>query len=158
MQKQPDRTSPVVREPFNRPPRILVSPPQGDIEIPDPPEREKIPPLTGVGQLVIGGVMVTTLLTVYIGINHAPVQQLALLLPLTMMSIMSPVGNIITGLKKRKVLRKKNRVNIKSYKKLLLQLREQLQQYADEQRRAALLANPTPESLGVRIKERTRLW
>jgi DNA segregation ATPase FtsK/SpoIIIE, S-DNA-T family len=158
MQKQPDRTSPVVREPFNRPPRILVSPPQGDIEIPDPPEREKIPPLTGVGQLVIGGVMVTTLLTVYIGINHAPVQQLALLLPLTMMSIMSPVGNIITGLKKRKVLRKKNRVNIKSYKKLLQQLREQLQQYADEQRRAALLANPTPESLGVRIKERTRLW
>jgi DNA segregation ATPase FtsK/SpoIIIE, S-DNA-T family len=158
MQKQTDRISPVVREPFNRPPRILILPPQGDIEIPEPPEKEDLPPISGVGQLIVALIMVTALLTVYIGINHASMQQTAILLPLTIISILSPIGNIIAGVQRRKAVRRKNRIHLKSYRRLLLQLRKQLQHYAEEQRRVAFIANPTPESLDTRIKERARLW
>src|SRR5450631_885133 len=158
MQKQTDRTSLVVREPFNRPPRILISPPQGDIEIPEPPEREILPPLTGVSQLVISLLMITSLLFVYTAISHASTQQIAMILPIAMISVLSPLGSIFSGLQKRKTIRHENRVNLKAYKKLLVQLREQMQQHADEQRRVALVSNPTPVALGTRIKERTRLW
>lgn len=158
MHKQTDRTSLIVREPFNRPPRILLSPPQGDIEIPEPPEREIIPPLTGASQLVIAFLMISSLLFVYIVISHAAVQQIAMILPIAMISILSPLGNIFSGLQKRKTVRHENRVNLKAYRKMLLQLREQMQQHADEQRRVALVSNPIPEALGARIKERTRLW
>jgi DNA segregation ATPase FtsK/SpoIIIE, S-DNA-T family len=158
MQKQSDRTSPVAREPFNRPPRILISPPQGDIEIPEPPEKEAIPPLTGMPQLVMAAMMITILLTVYIGINHAPAQQIAVLIPMVMMSVMSPLSNIMMGTKKRKEVLRANRISLKAYRKALVQLRTQLEQHAVEQRRVALLANPTPASLAARIKERARLW
>src|SRR5450631_2233723 len=126
MQKQTDRTSLVVREPFNRPPRILISPPQGDIEIPEPPEREILPPLTGVSQLVISLLMITSLLFVYTAISHASTQQIAMILPIAMISVLSPLGSIFSGLQKRKTIRHENRVNLKAYKKLLVQLREQM--------------------------------
>src|SRR6266487_535740 len=158
MQKQTSKNSYVTREPFNRPPRILLSPPQDTIEIPPPPTKEEIPPSTGWWQITIALIMITSLLTVYLVVNHAPFQQVAMLIPLAIMSVLSPVGSIVAGAKKKKTIQQKNRANKKTYKNILVQIREQLQKYADEQRQIALLSNPAPETLEARIKERSRLW
>ncbi|HEV2655250.1 MAG TPA: hypothetical protein VGT82_09830, partial [Ktedonobacteraceae bacterium] len=159
MQKQiSNKNAYMTREPFNRPPRILFSPPQDTIEMPPPPAKEEIPPATGWWQITIALIMITALLTVYLVVNHAPFQQVAMLLPLAIMSVLSPVGTIVTGSKKKKLVQQKNRAAKRIYKTILAQIREQLQKYADEQRQIALLSNPAPEMLETRIKERSRLW
>jgi DNA segregation ATPase FtsK/SpoIIIE, S-DNA-T family len=158
MQKQSNKNTYMTREPFNRPPRILLSPPQDTIEMPPPPTKEEAPPATGWWQITIALIMITSLLTVYLVVNHAPFQQVAMLLPLALMSVLSPVGTIVTGAKKKKTVLQKNRANRKAYKIILAQIREQLQKYADEQRQIALLSNPAPEMLEGRIKERAHLW
>jgi hypothetical protein len=79
-------------------------------------------------------------------------------LPLAIMSVLSPVGTIVTGAKKKKIVQQKNRAAKRAFKTVLAQIREQLQKYADEQRQIALLSNPAPEMLEARIKERSRLW
>jgi Winged helix-turn helix len=158
MQKQSSKNPHITREPFNRPPRILISPPQDTIEIPPPPAKEDAPPSTGLWQLTIALIMITSLLTVYLVINHAPIQQVTMLIPLSIMSILSPVGTLVAGMKKKKTTQQKNRANKKAYKQLLAQIREQLQKYADEQRQIALLSAPAPEMLEARIKDRSRLW
>jgi DNA segregation ATPase FtsK/SpoIIIE, S-DNA-T family len=158
MQKQSSKNTYMAREPFNRSPRILLSPPQDIIEMPPIPTKEEAPPATGWWQITIALIMITSLLLVYLVVNHAAFQQVAMLLPLAIMSVLSPVGTIVAGAKKKKTVQQKNRATKRAFKTMLVQIREQLQKYADEQRQIALLSNPAPEMLEARIKERSRLW
>lgn len=151
-----NKTTP--REVFNRPPRIVVAPPQETVEIPKPPRRDPLPPQQGIITLIMPVAMVAIMAAIYIFVNHASEQQLTFLLPMIIFAIMGPVTNMALTRQRRQAVQKRNSENEKKYKKYMARLRKQLKDYVEQQRNAALLADPAPPTLEQQIQERTRLW
>lgn len=145
-------------EPFNRPPRILASPPQGTIDIPAPPKKQALPPRPDFLMLLMPVIMVGMMFALYILVLHAAMQQMVFLLPMALFSIMGPGVNLISSFRNTRAARNKNRELDRKYRRALAKLRNQLTQSAEEQRRIALLANPDPLSLEGYVRERAHLW
>jgi DNA segregation ATPase FtsK/SpoIIIE, S-DNA-T family len=146
------------RETFNRPPRIWPSFPQGKVTIPAPPTREALPPkqsnITMIMPLIMMGLMVGVF---YLAGQRSP-QQLIMLAPMLLFSLMSPLMNMATGNQKTKQIKRQWKQGDKKYCDLLKTLRAQLKEKADEQRKLALLKDPDNTDLEAFIRERTHLW
>ncbi len=160
MTTQPNRNTfqQNMQEPFNRPPRIMLTLPTESMIVPPPPHKEDVPDFPNMWMLLIPIVMVFTMCFVYFGVNHWSMLQAASLLPIGVVSIMSPLASIMSSLQKRGQVRRKNRVNARRYTKLLAEMSEALQHRADEQRSIATICDPPPSELEIRIREHTRLW
>jgi DNA segregation ATPase FtsK/SpoIIIE, S-DNA-T family len=151
-------SSQATQEPFNRPPRIMLTFPLKDMTAPAPPTKEDVPDFPNMWMLTIPIAMVLTMCFVYFDINHWTMVQAASLLPIALVSVMSPIATIMASLQKRGQVSKKNRTNTKRYTKFIAEMREQLDQQTDEQRRIATIIDPPPALLEARIRERSRLW
>ncbi|HLX41298.1 MAG TPA: FtsK/SpoIIIE domain-containing protein [Ktedonobacteraceae bacterium] len=145
-------------ESFNRPPRIVTAPPQGTVSVPEPPDKDALPPSQGWISLVMPMIMMAVILVMYIIINHGSMQEVTFLLPMALFSIMSPITAMLTTRQKIKQVRKRWNEGDKKYRKALSKLRKQLTAYTKKQREVALLTDPDPEELEVRIHERAHLW
>ncbi len=145
-------------ESYNRPPRIMTAPPEGTINVPAPPQKDALPPSQGWISLVMPVIMMSVILVMYMLINHGSMQQVTFLLPMALFSIMTPIAALLTTRQKIKQVRKRWREGDKKYRKVLSKLRKELTSYAEKQREVALLTDPDPPELEVRIQERSHLW
>ncbi|MEO8973505.1 MAG: type VII secretion protein EssC [Ktedonobacteraceae bacterium] len=145
-------------ESFNRPPRIMTAPPQGTVTVPEPPNKDSLPPSQGWISLVMPIIMMGVILIMYIILNHGSLQQVTFLLPMALFSIMMPISTLLTTKQKIKQVRKRWRTGDTKYREALSKLREQLTAQAEKQREVALLTDPDPAELEERILEREHLW
>jgi S-DNA-T family DNA segregation ATPase FtsK/SpoIIIE len=159
---QPSKAATWTRSPeaaaFNRPPRILVAPPQETVEIPRPPRRETIPPGPSWLSLFLPLLSVILMLAIYLVINHSSPQELVFLLPIAVFAVMTPISTMLSTYQRRRAITQQNRENERKYRAALQQLREKLSQQRQEQRRIALLTDPYPIELEQRIIKRAQLW
>src|SRR5579872_940573 len=145
-------------ESFNRPPRIVTAQPEGTVNVPEPPDKDTLPPSQGWISLVMPIIMMSVILVMYILINHGSMQQVTFLLPMALFSIMTPIAALLTTRQKIKQVRKRWREGDKKYRKVLAKLRKQLTAQAEKQREVALLTDPDPAELEERIQTRAHLW
>jgi S-DNA-T family DNA segregation ATPase FtsK/SpoIIIE len=146
------------RETFNRPPRIWPSFPQGKVTIPAPPTREALPPKTSNITMIMPLIMMGMMIGVFYLAGQRSPQQLIMLAPMLLFSLMSPLMNMATGSQKTKQIKRQWKQGDKKYRDLLKTLRAQLKEKADEQRTLALLKDPDNTDLEAFIRERTHLW
>jgi S-DNA-T family DNA segregation ATPase FtsK/SpoIIIE len=147
-----------VQEPFNRPPRITLTMQSESIVIPPPPKKEDIPDWPNMWMLLIPILTVLMMCVVYFGVNHWSMTQAASLLPIGVVSVISPVATIMNSLQKRGQVQQKNHINTKRYTKLITETKEILRQRADEQHLIAAICDPEPGHLEGRVREHNRLW
>jgi len=89
-----------IQEPFNRPPRITLTMQSETLVIPPPPAKEDVPDWPNMWMLLIPIMMVLMMCVVYFGVNHWSMTQAASLLPIGVVSVVSPIATIMTSLQK----------------------------------------------------------
>ncbi len=150
------------RQSFNRPPRIWLAPPREKVVVPAPPTREKLPTMPALFSIFMPVITICVLISVSMVINHGSTQELALLLPMAVLSIMYPLTNVLTARSRVRAVRRRNARADKEYQQILKSLREELSQQVDKQREVALITDPEPADLERRILERdseqSHLW
>src|SRR5712691_10210693 len=146
------------QESFNRPPRIWTPLPQGTFTLPAPPGEEMEPPRPGMLMLLLPVLAMATLIGVSIAFSHGSLQQLAFIMPMAIFALINPLTMMIDARQKRKAVQRRLVANSKQYMEATAELREQLLQQTNEQRRIALLTDPDPESLEERVRQRFHLW
>lgn len=150
--------TPAAQEIFNRPPRIWPSFPQGKVTVPSPPKRENLPPRPPGITLVMPVIIVGLMLCVYLLVERSSPQQIVFLLPMALFSIMTPVSTVITSRQNIRRMKRQWRKNEKQYRVMLEELRADLAEKLNEQRRLALLKDPNNTDLEIYVKERAHLW
>ncbi len=158
MQPAENKTVVPARQAFNRPPRIWTSPPQGKIVIPAPPAKEALAAMPGIISLLLPMLMVTMLIGIYIYVNHGSTDQLGFMLPIAVFSIMTPLATLLTAYARKRAVKRKWKQSEKQYNKTLATLRAELLAKTNEQREIALLKDPDPTELEIRIRQQSHLW
>lgn len=139
---------------FTRSPRIQERLPGGKIEIPAPPAEAKKPEINWLSTLLPAGVTIAIAVTMALAFQNTMMMLYSL--PMTVAGVVVSIANYLRG---NKTYRQSAEERQTAYLKKLEEVVAEINEKRDAQRKAMLLADPSPEDCLAAVRSRsTTLW
>ena len=152
--KQKPQTDEPRTELFKRSPRIQEKLPDGKIEIPAPPPEVHKPEINWLSTLLPAGVTIAIAVTMALAFQNTMMMLYSL--PMTVAGVVVSIYNFKRG---EKTYEKNRTERSAAYQKKLEEVSANINKKREAQKKAMLLADPSPESCLAAVKARsTKLW
>ena len=139
---------------FKRSPRIQDRLPEGKIEIPAPPAEASKPEINWLSTLLPAGVTIALAVTMALAFNNTMMMLYSL--PMTLAGVIVSITNYFRGNKKYERSSEERR---SAYLKKLEEVKADIEEKREAQKKAMLMADPSPESCLAAVRTRsTTLW
>ncbi len=149
-----ERQSGGSKELFKRSPRIQERIPEGKIDIPAPSPKANKPEINWLSTLLPAGV--TIAIAVIMALAFQNTMMMLYSLPMTIAGVFVSIANYLRG---NKTYQKNSEERRTAYLQTLDMVKSSIAEKREAQKRALLLANPSPEACLVALQNRsTSLW
>lgn len=139
---------------FERSPRIQERLPGGKIELPPPPAKASKPEINWLSTLLPAGVTIAIAVTMALAFQNTMMMLYSL--PMTVAGVVVSIVNYLRG---SKTYRKSQEDRRTAYLKKMDEVTADINKKREAQKKAMLLADPSPEDCFIAVKSRsTTLW